>query len=145
MIYTSLILPRLHYRNILWGSRPGTSSLIKLHKKALRAIVNAGCNTHSSPIEKRLHLLSVPDIHQQKLLCLYKNAIDNKLPYYIQTMFQDINTYTDILPTYPKLVKYRNSIKYSLPTYLYSAPNYLILKAQTVSYLTFKWNIKIYN
>jgi len=140
MIYTSLILPRLHYGNILWGSRPG--SLIKLHKKALRAIVNAGSNTHSSPIEKRLHLLSVPDIHQQKLLCLYKNLVDNKLPHFIQTMFENMDTHN--LPSYPKLVKYRSSIRYSLPTYLYSAPTDLIQKAHEVSYDSFKWNIKSY-
>ena len=142
MIYTSLILPRLHYGNILWGSRPG--SLIKLHKKALRAIVNAGCNTHSSPIEKRLNLLSVPDIHQQKLLCLYKNAIDNKLPTYIKDMFQNINSYVNNLPNYPRLAKYRYSIKYSLPTYIYSAPTDLLKKAEEVSYRSFKWNIKTY-
>ena len=142
MIYTSLILPRLHYGNILWGNRPG--SLIKLHKKALRAIVNAGCNTHSSPIEKRLNLLSVPDIHQQKLLCLYKNAIDNKLPTYIKDMFQNINSYVSNLPNYPRLAKYRHSIKYSFPTYIYSAPTDLLKKAEEVSYKSFKWNIKTY-
>ena len=51
MIYNSLILPRLHYGNILWGNIPG--SLIRLNKRALRAIVNAGINTHTNPIEKK--------------------------------------------------------------------------------------------
>ena len=50
MIYNSLILSRLHYGNILWGNNPG--SLIRLNKRALRAIVNAGINTHTNPIEK---------------------------------------------------------------------------------------------
>ena len=71
MIYNSLILSRLHYGNILWGGQP--ASLIKLNKKALRAIANVGCNAHTNPIEKRLKLLSLPDIHQMKLLCLYKS------------------------------------------------------------------------
>ena len=52
MIYNSLILSRLHYGNILWGNNPG--SLIRLNKRALRAIVNAGINTHTNPIEKNL-------------------------------------------------------------------------------------------
>ena len=50
MIYNSLILSRLHYGNILWGNNPG--SLIRLNKRALRAIVNAGINTYTNPIEK---------------------------------------------------------------------------------------------
>ena len=33
MIYNSLILSRLHYGNILWGSSPG--SLLRLNKRAL--------------------------------------------------------------------------------------------------------------
>jgi len=88
MIYNSLILSRLHYGNILWGASPG--SLIRLNKRALRAIVDAGCNTHTNPIEKRLNLLSLPDLHQTKLLCLYKNILDNKTPHNITQMFPTV-------------------------------------------------------
>ena len=52
MIYNSSILSRLHYGNILWGNNP--CSFIRLNKRALRAIVNAGINTHKNPIEKNL-------------------------------------------------------------------------------------------
>ena len=88
MIYNSLILSRLHYGNILWGSRP--ASLIRLNKKALRAIANVGYNAHTNPIEKSLKLLSLPDIHQMKLLCLYKKHIENKLPKHLALMFEKL-------------------------------------------------------
>ena len=140
MIYNSLILSRLHYGNILWGARP--ASLIKLNKKALRAIANVGCNAHTNPIEKRLSLLSLPDIHQMKLLCLYKNQIDHKLPTYISSMFDQMSL--SEYPTYPKTVKYKNTIRFELPTYLQTAPTELLQKAQTTTYRCLKFNIKRY-
>ena len=79
MIYNSLILSRLHYGNILWGKSPG--SLIKLQKKALRAVIGAKYNAHTAPIEKKLKLLSLPDIHQTKLTCLYKKSRTKVYPY----------------------------------------------------------------
>jgi len=129
MIYNSLILSRLHYGNIIWGDRPG--NLIKLNKNALRAITNAGCNAHTNPIEKRLKLLSLPDIHQMKLLCLYKNILENKVPKYIASMFETMSL-TEY-PTYPNSVKYRNTIRFELPTHLQTTPDILIHKAETVS------------
>ncbi len=106
MIYNSLILSRLHYGNLIWGGQP--ASLIKLNKKALRAIANVGCNVHTYPIEKRLKLLSVPDIHQLKLFCLYKKLTDQKLPKYISKMFENMSL--DAYPNFPNSVKYRNTI-----------------------------------
>ena len=70
MIYNSLILSRLHYGNLVWGHTP--ANLIRLNKRALRAITDAAINAHTNPIEKRLYLLSLPDIHKMKVLCLYK-------------------------------------------------------------------------
>ena len=140
MIYNSLILSRLHYGNILWGGHPG--SLIKLNKKALRAVANAGYNTHTNPIEKHFKLLSLPDIHQMKLLCLYKKYLENKLPHYISSMFENISL-TEY-PTYPNTVKYKNTIRFALPTYLNTAPDILLEKAKSVSFSCFKFNIKSY-
>ena len=140
MIYNSLILSRLHYGNIIWGGRP--TSLIKLNKKAIRAIANVGCNAHTNPIEKRLKLLSVPDIHQLKLFCLYKKFVDGKLPKYITEMFEHISL--DNYPIYPKTVKYKNTIRFELPTFLQTAPSELIQKSQIVTYFCFKANVKKY-
>ena len=50
MIYNSLILSRLHYGNIIWGHHPG--SLIRLNKKALRAMANTGSNAHSNVMKR---------------------------------------------------------------------------------------------
>ena len=111
MIYNSLILSRLHYANIIWGGRP--SSLIKLNKKALRAIGKVGCNTHTNPIEKRLNLLSVPDIHKLKLYCFYWKIAAHEVPEYMLKMFENMNLETE--PNYPKSVKYRNTIRFELP------------------------------
>ena len=140
MIYNSLILSRLHYGNILWGGRP--ASLIKLNKKALRAIANVGYNTHTNPIEKKLKLLSVPDIHKLKKYCLYKKFIDDKLPKYISTILQNMSLVS--FPNYPKTVKYRNTIRFELPTFLQTAPDVLMRQSQVVSYWCFKSNVKEY-
>ena len=138
MIYNSLILSRLHYGNIIWGGQP--ASLIKLNKKALRAIANVGCNVHTNPIEKRLKLLSVPDIHRLKLFCLYKKLIDQKLPNYIAKMFENMSLDTD--PNFPKSVKYRNTIRFVLPTFLQTAPSVLLGKSQSIAYCYFKSKVK---
>ena len=140
MIYNSLILSRLHYGNIIWGGRP--ASLIKLNKKALRAIANVGCNVHTNPIEKRLKLLSVPDIHQLKLFCLYKKLTDQRLPTYISKMFDNMSL--DEYPNFPKLVKYRNTIRFELPTFLQTTPTVLLDKLHSTSYCYFKSNVKKY-
>ena len=128
MIYNSLILSRLHYANIIWGGRP--SSLIKLNKKALRAIGKVGCNTHTNPIEKRLNLLSVPDIHKLKLYCFYWKIAAHEVPEYMLKMFENMNLETE--PNYPKSVKYRNTIRFELPYFLQTAPNELVEKVTNV-------------
>ena len=85
MIYNSLILSRLHYGNVLWGDNPG--SLNQLHKKAVRAVIGAGYNAHTIPILKKLNLLSLADIHKIKLLNMYKQLVDERLPLYTSKMF----------------------------------------------------------
>ena len=87
MIYNSLILSRLHYGNLVWGHAP--ANLIKLNKRALRAITGAAINDHTNPIEKRLYLLSLPDIYKTKVLCLYKSILDKKVPANTKTHYQN--------------------------------------------------------
>lgn len=77
-----------------------------------------------------------------KLLCLYKKHLENKLPYYLKSMFEYISL--SEYPTYPNMVKYKNSVRFELPTFLQTAPNELIQKAKTVSYISFKINVKKY-
>ena len=140
MIYNSLILSRLHYGNILWGGNPG--SLLKLNKRALRAIVDAGINTHTSPICKKLKLLSLPDIHQMKLLCLYKQYVDSKLPANIHNILANIDTHD--LPEDPRTNAYMSTIRYELPRYLQTAPPEIMYNASNSCYKSFKWKAKTY-
>ncbi len=135
-IYSSLILSRLHYGNIIWRKAPGR--LIQLQKKALRAIVGAGYNSHTQPILKKLKLLSLHDIHNTKMLCIYKNHIDKKLPKYISSMFAQINL--QCAPTPPRTKLFENTLRFALHTYLLTAPDYLIklLHKVSLSYLKYK-------
>jgi hypothetical protein len=141
MIYNSLILSRLHYGNILWGGNPG--SLIRLNKRALRAIVDAGSNTHTNPIEKKLNLLSITDIHKMKLLTLYKNITDRKAPQNIQNMFKTINI-SNHKTDEPRTKHYKTSPRFALPEYLNTAPYEIISEASKVNFSSFKRHIKKY-
>jgi len=138
MIYNSLILSRLHYGNILWGDNPG--SLLKLNKRAVRAIVNAGINAHTNPICKTLRILSLPDIHQMKLLSLYKKYTENKLPVNIKSMISEAIGNTDC----PRTSAYSSTTRFELPTYLQTAPEELIGTVHIKCIKTFKWKAKKY-
>ena len=140
MIYNSLILSRLHYGNILWGRSPG--NLIKLQKKAIRAVVGAGYNSHTMPILKKLNLLSLPDIHSTKLLNMYKRYIENTLPVYITKMFSGMDLSKEIRK--PRTKMYENTIRFELLSYLATAPDYLLDQAHRVNYLCFKNKSKHY-
>lgn len=140
MIYNSLILSRLHYGNVLWGDNPG--SLNQLHKKAVRAVIGAGYNAHTIPILKKLNLLSLADIHKIKLLNMYKQLVDERLPLYTSKMFFGMNL--SITLTRPRTKLYENTIRFQLPYFLSLAPDYLLDRAYRVTYACFKTNAKEY-
>ena len=139
MIYNSLILSRLHYGNILWGKNPGT--LTKLQKKAIRALTGAGNNSHTSPQLKKLKLLSIQDIRKTKLLCLYKQLIDNKLPKPIKEMF-NTNELTKKAPKSPRTKTYEYTVRFELPQYLLTADTSLLELTTKVTYPCLKYNVK---
>ena len=140
IIYSSLILSRLHYGNILWGDSPG--HLLKQQKKALRAIVDAGYNSHTTPIQKKMKLLNLTDIHKSKMLCYYKKHLENKLPTYISSMFTQINLQDR--PTPPRTKLFENTLRFRLHSYLHTAPTYLIQQVHNVSFSHLKYKIKRY-
>ena len=139
-IYSSLILSRLHYGNILWGDAPGY--LLKQQKKALRAIVDAGYNSHTTPILKKLKLLSLTDIHKVKMLCYYKKHLEKKLPQYISSMLTSTNLQDDPKP--PRTKVFENTIRFRLHNYLKTAPTFLIQQVNTVGFPYLKYKIKQY-
>ena len=103
-------------------------------------MANTGSNAHSNVIEKKLKLLSLPDIHKMKLLCFYKRYIELNLPYNLHAMFDKI----DILntPVYPRTALYRNTVHFSLPTFMATVEDELITGANKVSYGSYKYSIK---
>ena len=139
MIYNSLILSRLHYGNILWGRNPGT--LTKLQKKAITALTDAGNNSHTSLHLKKLKLLSIQDIRKTKLLCLYKQLIDNKLPKPIEDMFK-ANELTIKTPKPPRTKTYEHTVRFELPQYLLTADTDLLKLTKKVTYPCLKYNAK---
>ena len=60
-IYSSLILSRLHYCNLVWGHKP--NRLKTLQKRAIRIITRAKYKAHTNPLLKQLQPLKVEDIH----------------------------------------------------------------------------------
>ena len=139
-IYSSLILSRLHYGNILWGDAPGY--LLKQQKKALRAIVDAGYNSHTTPILKKLKLLSLTDIHKVKMLCYHKKHLEKKLPQYISSMLTSTNLQDDPKP--PRTKVFENTLRFRLHNYLKTAPTFLIQQVNTVGFPYLKYKIKQY-
>lgn len=74
-LYKSLVLPYLHYCNLIWGNAPNVhlQRLVVLQKRAIRIINKIGPRDHTSPYFAQDNLLTVPDIY--KLSCsifLYK-------------------------------------------------------------------------
>ena len=65
-IYSSLILSRLHYCNLVWGHKP--NRLKTLQKRAIRIIMKAKYNAHTDPLFKQLQTLKLEDIHMANKL-----------------------------------------------------------------------------
>ncbi|MCP4990727.1 MAG: reverse transcriptase family protein, partial [Colwellia sp.] len=137
MIYNSLILSRLHYGIALWGKSPG--NLIKLQKKAIRALTGSGTNAHTSPLLKKLKLLSITDIYKTKLLCLFKQIKDKKAPRPIANLFREKDLAIST-PDPPRIKTYENTIRFELPSMLINVDTRLLNTNGT--YQTFKSNIK---
>ena len=102
----------------------------------------AGYNAHSTPILKKLNLLSLTDIHKIKLLNMYKQFVDETLPLYIFNMFVGMDLSTE-LPK-PRTKLYENTIRFQLPYFLSLAPDYLLDQAHRVRYSHFKTKAREY-
>jgi hypothetical protein len=136
LIYSSLILSRLHYCNLAWGHKPGR--LIALQKKAIRIIGKAKYNAHTEPIMKEHSLLNVQDIHTLNKLKLFFKLENNQLPAYFWTyMFHENSSKTRSKDPFqqliPKTVLFSESIRFSLPTLLKNTPPLIKSKTQTHS------------
>jgi hypothetical protein len=84
-LYNSLILPHLQYSLLAWGTK--SCRLFKLQKRAIRLISSSKYNAHAEPIFKKLNLLKIEDLYKLKIMKLYYNYTNRKLPKYFESMF----------------------------------------------------------
>ena len=78
--------------------------------------------TQIHPIEKQLYLLSIPDIHKMKVLCLYKNILDKKVPANVADIFKDTLGNIECRNYQPRTENYRTTIHYAPPELVDSTP-----------------------
>jgi len=145
MIYSALILPRLHYCNLAWGYNPGRIEV--LQRKAVRIITSSKYNAHTDPIFKKLNTLKLKDIHIcNKLKFFYK--LENNLlpPFFWQYMFTANTTKTRSKDPYQQLVPktkiFTDTIRFSLPILLQHTPPLIKEKTHTHSMAGFTTYIK---
>ena len=85
-IYNALILPHINYCLLSWGLDTSVKNIFMQQKKAIRAISSAGYNAHTElkyvPF-KLYNVSKVEDRYNYRLLVLYYNLKDNKVPNYI--------------------------------------------------------------
>ena len=79
-IYSSLILPRLYYCNLIWVYK--TKRISNIQRRAIRIICKQKYNSHTEPLFKSLKMLTVEDIHISKKLSFYYQFENNKVPSY---------------------------------------------------------------
>jgi hypothetical protein len=111
----------------------------KATKKAIRALTGSGVNSHTIPLLKKLETLSIADIFTVKLLCLYKQIKDKKIPRPIANLFK-VEDLSSSLPKPPRIKTYENTIRFELPSVLINANAKLLDISGT--YQSYKRNIK---
>ena len=81
-IYTSLILPHMHYALLAWGTRCHKIEL--LQKKALRIIFSKSPIAHTESLLKNMNQPKLSDLYIINLLKLYYKLYRNRLPTYFE-------------------------------------------------------------
>ena len=79
-IYKSLFVPHINYGSHVWGQN--FNSISKLQKKVIRTVTRSNYIAHSEPLLKELHLLSVKDLMDLKLIQFLRKLYDKNLPIY---------------------------------------------------------------
>ena len=91
---------------------------------------------------KKMNLLSISDIHNTKILCLYKNLIDKRAPQNIQKIFSDV--LSNQTQKAPRTQHFQLSPRCELPEYISTAPPELLARIYEEKYLLFKKHMKEY-
>lgn len=139
-IYNSLILSQLHFGILCWGY--DLDRIVKLQKRALRAISNSKYNAHTEPLFKNLKLLKLADIFNLQQIKFYHKFLNGNLPTYFIEMFTNLNTNTHDYNTRHRAnisnqrVKHeyaKRRIKYSIPETINHSPDLIKNKLYTHS------------
>ena len=103
LLYNSLILSKLSYCNIAWGtsSQRNLNSIILLQKRAIRICSGSHYHAHTDPIFKDLKLLKITDINFcQTALFMYKIKL-NIIPANLQSFLLNIVIFTPLKNAMP--------------------------------------------
>ena len=77
-LYRALILPHLNFQILNWGRDTAIENIVKLQKRAIRAISRVRYFAHTKPLFKSLKLLKFEDLYQAALL-KFNYKYENKL------------------------------------------------------------------
>ncbi len=81
-IYNGLLRPHLEYGLPLWGFSRGSAwnSIVKLQKKAIRAIADAKFNAHTTPLFQKFGVLKLDHLHQVNVCKLAEQIVKKEVP-----------------------------------------------------------------
>lgn len=80
LIYNSIFMSVLSYCYLVWGTTTA-SNMSKLHiiqKKAVRDTANASYESHSEPLFRELHLVSLSNLYERILIKRYESELRKK-------------------------------------------------------------------
>ena len=99
MIYNTLILPYIHYCNIVWGncSKTKLDHILLLQKKAVRICSKAKYLSHTNILFNRLKVLKVQDINYLQIAIFMFKYNKEMLP----PVFNGFFSYNNNLHSYP--------------------------------------------
>jgi len=143
-IYNALINSHIHYGLLCWGNQ--TNKISKLQKKAIRIITNSKYNAHTAPLFKQQHILTLPDLYEQKLLQFYFRFVNGLLPEYFSSFniirqrdFHNRVTRNSNFLSFRVNHKFaENCIRYQLPLLLNRTASNILDKTATHSEFGFK-------
>ena len=89
-IYNALITPHLNFGILAWGF--SLNKILKLQKKAIRAIACAKYNAHTSALFKTFKILKVDDIFRKQCLTFYFKFCNGTLPLFFHSFYTTNNS-----------------------------------------------------
>ena len=147
-IYNTLILPKINYCILSWGSQ--IDKLYLLQKKAIRNISKSDFRAHTEPLFKEHNILKVQDIYHMAILKFYSKLINDNLSNYFESFTPQFSAghqhynYRNPSRLLPKIKHEfpKQSLRYKLISTINETSNELLEKAKTLSQNNFMNVIK---